>query len=172
MAEQRARGEHQPPTAAVVLDDRALALQQLLQEVLATFEPTPGAVFDMPQVQVKPQDIVEVCRLAKEDPRLDFKMLLCLAAVDYQEHLQVVYILLSLDKNQRVCIKADLPYDDPRLPTVSSLWRGADWYEREAHDLFGVVFEGHQNLEPLLLYEGFEGYPGRKEFPFHDYQEF
>jgi NADH-quinone oxidoreductase subunit C len=55
---------------------------------------------------------------------------------------------------------------------VTSVWRAADWYEREAHDLFGVHFEGHPDLSPLLLYEGFEGYPGRKEYPFNDYQEF
>ncbi|WP_347221931.1 NADH-quinone oxidoreductase subunit C [Mycolicibacterium poriferae] len=58
------------------------------------------------------------------------------------------------------------------LPSVTSVWRAADWYEREAHDLFGVHFEGHPDLSPLLLYEGFAGYPGRKEYPFNDYQEF
>ena len=51
------------------------------------------------------------------------------------------------------------------------MWRGADWFEREGHDLFVVVFEGHPDLSPLLLYEGFEGHPGRKSFPFHDYDE-
>ena len=69
-------------------------------------------------------------------------------------------------------IKTNVPYDDLHLATVTSIWRGADWYEREAHDLFGVIFDGHPNLKPLILYEGFEGYPGRKEHPFHDYQEF
>ena len=57
------------------------------------------------------------------------------------------------------------------LPTVTGVWGGADWYERESNDLFGVRFEGHPNLVPLLLYEDFEGYPGRKSFPFHDYDE-
>ena len=54
---------------------------------------------------------------------------------------------------------------------MTSVWRGANWFEREAHDLFGVVFNGHPDLRPLLLYEGFEGYPGRKEFPSHEYTE-
>ena len=69
-------------------------------------------------------------------------------------------------------IKANVPFEDPHLPSVTSVWRAAEWYEREAHDLFGVTFDGHPNLAPLLLYEGFEGYPGRKEYSFHEYQEF
>ena len=59
----------------------------------------------------------------------------------------------------------------PVVPSVISVWRASDWFEREGHDLFGIVFEGHPDLSPLLLYEGFDGYPGRKSFPFHDYQE-
>ena len=69
-------------------------------------------------------------------------------------------------------MKTDLPYENPSLPTLTEIWRAADWYEREAHDLFGVEFEGHPDLSPLLLYEGFEGHPGLKEFPFHDYDEY
>ena len=172
MAEQRPRPEHHTPEAEAHLDSRAQALQALLGEVLAPFRPEHGAVIDIPQITVRPHQVQDVCRVAKDDPRLDFKMLLCLAGVDYKEHLQVVYVLLSLNLEQKLMIKTDLPPDDPRVPSVADIWRAADWYEREAHDLFGIVFEGHPGLEPLLLYEGFEGYPARKDFPFHDYQEF
>ena len=68
-------------------------------------------------------------------------------------------------------MKISIPYDDPRIDSVTGIWRAANWFERESHDLYGVVFEGHPNLEPLLLYEDFEGYPGRKSFPFHEYKE-
>ena len=136
------------------------------------FEPQVGAALDTPEITVKSQDIVEVCRALKDEPRLSFKLLLCLLAVDYKEYFQVVYVLLSIEYEYKLLIKTDVPYDDPHLPTVTSVWRGADWYEREAHDLFGVVFDGHPELEPLILYHGFEGYPGRKEHAFHDYQEF
>jgi NADH-quinone oxidoreductase subunit C len=95
-----------------------------------------------------------------------------LACVDYLEYFQIVYILHSLDPDRTAVIKTDVPYETAALPSVTSVWRAADWYEREAHDLFGVHFEGHPDLSPLLLYEGFEGYPGRKEYPFNDYQEF
>ena len=62
-------------------------------------------------------------------------------------------------------------HDNPLVPSVISIWRGADWFEREGHDLFGVVFQGIRTLAPLVLYEGFEGHPGLKSFPFHDYEE-
>ncbi|MBM3941685.1 MAG: NADH-quinone oxidoreductase subunit C [SAR202 cluster bacterium] len=143
-----------------------------VQEALKDFHPQPGALFDLPQVHVESKDILEVCRRAKTDAKLQMEMLSCLAAVDYKDHLQVVYFLYALSLGQTLVIKTDLPNEAPRLSTVTSLWAAADWYEREAHDLFGVVFDGHPALTPLLLYEGFEGRPGRKDFPFHDYQEF
>ena len=142
------------------------------QEVLQEFNPQPGVLHDLPQVTVEPGDTDRVCRLAKEDPRLAFEQLLCLACVDYKDSLQLVYILHSLEPDRTLVVKTNVPYDDPRLPSVTPIWRAGEWYEREAHDLFGVVFDGHPDLAPLLLYEGFEGYPGRKEFPFNDYQEY
>ncbi|HCH09242.1 MAG TPA: NADH-quinone oxidoreductase subunit C, partial [Dehalococcoidia bacterium] len=77
----------------------------------------------------------------------------------------------SLDKRHKLVVKANVSPDDPVVPSLIDVWRGANWYERESHDLFGVSFAGHPNLVPLLLYEGFEGFPGRKNFPFHDYDE-
>ena len=112
-----------------------------------------------------------MCRLAQESPDLDFDYLRCLSVVDYVERLEVVYHLFSLEKRHKMVIKTSVPPDEPNVPTISSIWRAADWFEREGHDLFGVVFQGHPNLAPLLLYEGFEGFPGRKSFPFHEYDE-
>lgn len=142
------------------------------QTVLADFHPQPGALGDLPQLTVNAASIAKVCLRARNDPRLDLKMLHCLAAVDYKDHFQVVYFLHSLTQEGTLAIKADVPAATPSLPSVTSVWAAADWYEREAHDLFGIGFDGHPNMSPLLLYEGFEGYPGRKEFPFNDYQEF
>ena len=109
---------------------------------------------------------------AKDDPRIAVKMLLCLACVDYSDYFQLVYVLQSLDPERTLALRTDVPYSDATVPSVTPVWRAADWYEREAHDLFGVSFDGHPDLAPLLLYEGFEGFPGRKEFPFNEYQEF
>ncbi len=171
MAERPSSREHDA-AAESALDERAQALQQLLDDVLRDFAPEMGAAIDIPVVTVKPEHVVDVCRMMKEDPRLSFKMLLCLAAVDYIEYIQIVYTLLSLEHEHKLMIKTDVTYDELHLPSVTSVWRAADWYEREAHDLFGVSFDGHPNLLPLILYEGFEGYPARKEHPFHDYQEY
>jgi len=154
------------------LSQKGQDLLNTVTRVLGSRQVKTGVLLDRPQISVDPQEIVEVCRSLKDDPRTNFKTLLCMAAVDYKEYIQMVYFLLSMEKEYTLAVKVDLPYDSPKLPTISGVWRAADWYEREAHDLFGVEFEGHPDPSPLLLYEGFEGYPGRKEFPFHEYDEY
>jgi len=154
------------------LPSKGKVLLNLLSEVLSGHKVELGALFDYPEITIGPQTIVEVCRSLKEDVRTRFNMLTCIAAVDYKEYIQMVYILFSLDHRQSLVLKVNLTEEEPMVSSVSSIWRGAEWYEREAHDLFGVYFGGHPDLSPLLLYEGFEGYPGRKEFPFHEYQEY
>ena len=168
---QRQRREPQIPEAPVALDDRGNALSALLAEVLKDFDAEIGAAVDEVVVTVKPQDVPAICRTAKEDARLDFNYLRCISVVDYVERLEVVYHLFSLEKRHKMVVKTGVSPEKPHVPSVVSVWRGADWFEREGHDLFGVVFQGHPNLAPLVLYEGFEGYPGRKSFPFHDYDE-
>jgi len=169
---ERPRPEAHARAAEAALSERAQELQHRVQDVLGGFHPEAGAAVDTPTVLVGSGDIVEVCRTLRDEPSLAFKVLLCVAAVDYIEHIQMVYVLLSMEHEHKLLVKADIPLDAPRLPTLTTLWPAADWYEREAHDLFGVEFEGHPNLTPLLLYESFEGHPGRKDHPFHDYQEF
>ena len=166
-------GEPEPdadPLAALTSPGKELLGASL--EVLKNLSPEAGALNDIPQVSVDKEHTLEACRLMKADPRIAANMLLCLACVDYLEYFQLVYVLQSLAPERTVVLRTDVPYSDPTVPSVTSIWRGADWYEREAHDLFGVVFDGHPDLSPLLLYEGFEGFPGRREFPFNDYQEF
>ena len=154
------------------LDPGRLELLESALLVLEDFQPEPGALKDLPQVTIPKGHTKEACRRIKDDPRIAAKMLLCLSCVDYSEYFQLVYVLQSLEPERTLVLKTDVPYDDPTAPSVTSVWRAADWYEREAHDLFGVNFEGHPDLSPLLLYEGFEGYPGRKEYPLYEYQEF
>ncbi len=169
---QRPRPGGHAREAEAALGERAQELQHRVQDILSSFGPEAGAAVDTPTVLVASGDIVEVCRTLKDDPTLAFTALLCIAAVDYTEHIQVVYVLLSMEHEHKLLVKTNVPPDAPRLPSLTALWPAADWYEREAHDLFGVEFEGHPNLSPLLLYESFQGYPGRKDHPFHDYQEF
>ena len=171
MAERPRPGGH-AREAEAALGERAQDLQHRVQDVLSDFGPEAGAAVDTPTVLVASGDIVEVCRTLRDEPTLAFEVLLCIAAVDYTEHIQVVYVLLSMEHEHKLLVKTNVPPDAPRLPSLTALWPAADWYEREAHDLFGVEFEGHPNLSPLLLYESFQGYPGRKDHAFHDYQEF
>ena len=153
------------------LDERGQALSALLPSVLQGVGVSFGTALDEVVVVVEPGDVAEVCRIARENPALDFDYLRSLSVVDYVERLEVSYHLLSLGKRHKMVVKASLPPDDPRVPTVTGVWRGANWYEREGHDLFGVLFEGHPDLSPLLLYDGFEGHPGLRSFPFHEYDE-
>jgi NADH-quinone oxidoreductase subunit C len=115
---------------------------------------------------VDPDRIVEVCREFKND---GWNYLVDLAGVDYSKYpghtglrFGVAYTLYSFAKNQRVRLRT---LTDAKLPSVSSVWKTANWHEREVYDMFGVVFEGHPNLERILMWEGFNGHPLRKDFP-------
>jgi NADH-quinone oxidoreductase subunit C len=154
------------------LSDSNRKLLAVSGDVLRDFHPKPGVLHNLPQITIEPGNTATVCRLAKEDPRLALNQLLCLACVDYKEYFQLVYFLRSFEPERILVVKTDVPNDDPRVPSVAPVWRAAEWYEREAHELYGVQFDGHPGLTPLLLYEGFDGFPGRREYPFHDYQEF
>ncbi|MDP6300894.1 MAG: NADH-quinone oxidoreductase subunit C [SAR202 cluster bacterium] len=156
----------------MTLDETGEALSALVTEIISPkFEVEIGAAVDEVTVTVKPEDIPALCLAARDDERLDFNYLRCLSVVDYNDRLEVNYHLFSLDKRHKMAVKTNLSPDDAVVGTVIEVWAGADWYEREGHDLFGVTFAGHPNLVPLLLYEGFEGFPGRKSFPFHEYEE-
>jgi NADH-quinone oxidoreductase subunit C len=142
-----------------------------LAETLREFGPEMGAAMDEVVVTVGCDKVLEVATKLRDDPRTTCDFLRCLSVVDYEDRFEVVYHLYSMEENHRFVLKASVPYDDPHVSSLISVWPGADWYEREGHDLFGVVFDGHPNLAPLILYDGFQGYPGRKSFPFNDYQE-
>ena len=161
-----------PPDPVESLSPRRRAILDRALDILSDRTPIAGALGDLPQVTVPPAHIKEACRACRDDGEVDCRMLLCLACVDYQERFDLVYFLQSLAQERTLVIRAAVPYDAPLLPSVSEIWPAADWYEREAHDLFGVTFSGHPDLSPLLLYPEFEGFPGRKEYDFYDYREF
>ncbi len=171
-ARGRGRAEPEPVDEMAALSPEGRRILDVIAEALGDRKVETGAVSDRPRITVESSEIADICRTLKIHPRTSFRTLLCIAAVDYKEYIQMVYLLHSSKEEQTLAVKTDLPYENPSLPTLTEIWRAADWYEREAHDLFGVEFEGHPDLSPLLLYEGFEGHPGLKEFPFHDYDEY
>lgn len=120
--------------------------------------------------------ILDVVRFLRDDPDLQFNMLIDLFGVDclgrHRDHrFEVVYHFYSLgQKKHRVRIKCPLDADDPTIDSIVSIWPGADWYERECWDMFGVRFRGHPNLRRILMYEEFQGHPLRKDYPYNKRQ--
>jgi len=127
--------------------------------------------FDLLVATVTPEDLNPTCLILRDNNETTFDYLLLLCVVDYEDYLQVVYHLYSTTLKHTLVIKTNVSPEEPFLDSVTSVWKGADWYEREAHDLFGVLFNGHPSLSPLLLYEGFEGFPGRRNYEMPEYKE-
>ncbi len=114
---------------------------------------------------VKPESVLEVMKFLKEEPGLELNYLNSVSAVDFIEYFEVVYHLTSFKYNHSVVIKARVyGREDPAIPSVVSVWQGADFQEREIWDLMGVRFLGHPNLKRIMLWEGFLGHPLRKDF--------
>jgi NADH-quinone oxidoreductase subunit C len=117
-------------------------------------------------VILKKNYLREVCHFIHG--QLGFNMLMDICAVDYperEERFEVVYHLYSLEKRARLRIKIRTMEETSTVPSVHDIWRAANWFEREAFDMFGIQFEGHPNLKRLLTFEGFEGHPLRKDYP-------
>ncbi len=119
--------------------------------------------------RIEASQLHRAARFLRDDPDLDMAMLVDVTAVDRpqsEQRFEVVYHLHSLSHGHRVRLKIDAPGgDDPEVPTLADLWKGAQWLEREVFDMFGVRFSGHPDLRRLLLYPEFEGYPLRKDYP-------
>ena len=119
-----------------------------------------------PWIGVDPARIDAVAACCKNDPELDFKSMMCLSGVDAFASIQVVYHLHSMQKRHKIVLKVAVGKGSPVTKTVTDVWRGANWFERECYDLFGVRFEGHPDLRRILLPDDWEGYPLRKEYIF------
>lgn len=115
---------------------------------------------------VEPAAILEVSQFLKSDERLLLDHLETLAGVDYKDRLEVVYVLYSMKHHHRYTLKCRLPREDPKISTVESIWLVANWHEREAYDMLGIVFEGHSDLRRILCPDDWEGYPLRKDYKF------
>jgi NADH-quinone oxidoreductase subunit C len=116
-------------------------------------------------IEVKGEFLFKIATFLKTTPVLDFDYLVYITAVDYQEYFELIYHLMSLKHNHSLTLKTRCySRDFPSVPSVVSLWRGADFQEREVFDLMGISFDGHPNMKRIFLWEGFEGYPLRKDF--------
>ncbi|WP_104655166.1 NADH-quinone oxidoreductase subunit C [Ralstonia insidiosa] len=130
---------------------------------------------------VKAADYLDVMRTLRDDASLKFEQLMDLCGIDYADYgdgawngprFAAVSHLLSITNNWRVRVRVFAPEDDfPVVPSVTTIWNSADWFEREAFDLYGLVFEGHPDLRRILTDYGFIGHPFRKDFPVSGYVE-
>jgi len=143
----------------VALSGREIALR--LEEQF------PGSIVESSQnsLVVKNESLLEVATFLKTTPGLDFDYLTSITAVDYYNYFEVVYQLTSIKHNHSLVVKTRCyGRDNPSVPSVVSLWRGADFQEREIYDLMGISFDGHPNLKRIFLWEGFQGHPLRKDY--------
>ena len=129
-------------------------------------------------LEIRREDVSNVCRTLRDDPVFAYEQLMDLCGVDYLDYgkeapqrawrgprFAVVYHLLSLKHNRRLRLRAFLDNEMPMIASVVEIWNSANWFEREAFDLFGIVFEGHPDLRRILTDYGFVGHPFRKDFP-------
>jgi len=120
---------------------------------------------DETEIRVTPADLTAVLRDLHDDAAFDFGLLADLAGVDTGTTLQTVYHLWSARSGDWLrVIAVDLPRDDPRVPSVTGLWPGAEWMEREAYDMFGIVFEGNRDLRRVYMPADYTSFPLRKDF--------
>jgi NADH-quinone oxidoreductase subunit C len=118
-------------------------------------------------VTIPKKDILEIYKFLYSDPDLQYNLLTDLCGVDFfpqSPRFEVVYHLYSIKNNQRLRVKTKIG-ENESISSVESVWKVANWYEREAYDLLGISFENHSDLRRILLWDGYEGHPLRKDYP-------
>jgi NADH-quinone oxidoreductase subunit C len=157
------------------------ALQETLKALLGEQVRSLDIVRDELTMVVAAPDYLSVMQTLRDAPGARFEQMIDLCGIDYQEYgdgrwegarFAAVVHLLSVSLNQRLRVRVFCPEDDfPVLPSITALWSSANWYEREAFDLYGIVFEGHNDLRRILTDYGFIGHPFRKDFPLSGHVE-
>jgi NADH-quinone oxidoreductase subunit C len=153
--------------ASVLASEELAELKEHVDATLGEALVESKLAFGELTVTVSPNKIVQTLKFLRDDPLCRFIQLLDLAGVDWPERrrrFEVVYHLLSMQDNVRIRVKVRVAEGDT-VPTVTEVFPNADWYEREAFDLYGIIFEGHPDLRRILTDYGFEGHPLRKDFP-------
>jgi NADH-quinone oxidoreductase subunit C len=141
-----------------------LIQQQLGAKVLQTLQAQGDDIVILERAGLR-----ESFRLFKEDSKLNYDFLSDITAVDYWQkkdpRFEVVYQITSLKNRRRLRVRVPVPESDPTVESLTPLWRGANFLEREVWDLFGIRFTGHPDLRRILLYDEFQGHPLRKDYP-------
>ena len=149
----------------------SLPAPEQLKAALESRLPGVTVTVDGGALVVEPKDLAAVCRALHADPQWQLDYLSNLTAVDYptEQRMDVVYHLYSMAlKHGPVTLRVKLPRANPVVASVTPIWRGAEFQEREVYDLFGVRFEGHPDLRRILMWDGFDGHPMRKDYVVED----
>jgi NADH-quinone oxidoreductase subunit C len=118
-----------------------------------------------PFARIAPDKIKDVSMFLRDEEKFAFDSLMCLSGVDYTGgKIGVVYNLASMKWGHKFTLKVDVPIDKPNVPTVEAVWKTANWHEREAYDMVGVIFDGHPDLRRILLPDDWDGFPLRKDY--------
>jgi len=133
-------------------------------------EEAKAPVYMTPGAWIPAERLTGICRFVAADPAFAMDYLSFVTGVDYpeQKRIEVVYHLFSSQHRHELLLKVRVPRDDPRVESVTSIWRGADWHEREAYDLLGIVFAGHPNLRRIMMTDDWVGHPLRKDYIYED----
>ena len=145
-----------------------------IEEIKTDLESKSGASITVESgaLVIPKEKLTDVARFLKDSPEYRMDYLSCVTGVDYKEHLEVVYHLYSMEKKEGpLVLKARTDREACLLPSVTPIWRGAEFQEREAFDMVGVRFEGHPDLRRILMWDGFEHYPLRKDYVQEDQDE-
>ena len=143
-------------TVAINGDDLAKKLQDACESTIISSS--------REAVTVDSKQLYKVAEYLKNTKGFEFDYLTFATAVDYINHFEIVYRLVSLKHNHSLILKTRCTREAPVVPSLTPLWRAAYYQEREIFDLFGIKFEGHPDLRRLLMWEGFEGYPLRRDY--------
>lgn len=163
------------------MSDRLEQLRSRIERVLGNRIQSTAIEHHELTVVLHPATYAEAALLLRDDPSLAFEQLIDLCGVDYKDYADgtwsgprfaVVSHLLSIEHNQRLRIRVFAPDDDyPLVASMVPVWNSANWFEREAFDLFGILFDGHEDLRRILTDYGFIGHPFRKDFPISGHVE-
>lgn len=141
-------------------------VKKVSAEVTTDEKSSPKAIL------VPAQDLIKVCTELQQNPEMYFDMLSCLTGIDngiQANTMEVVYNLYSISFNIHLMLKVILPRENAVIDSVSSIWRTADWHEREAFDMYGITFTNHADLRRILLPADWKGYPLRKDYNHEEY---
>lgn len=144
--------------------ERLELIKSKLEEYNVQFTDVNGT----PAVITNPENVINVCNTLKSDGNISFEMLLDVLGIDNfkkEKRFEVVCSLYSLKFKDRIFVKVPLDSKNPEMPSLTALWKGANWYERETYDMLGIVFTGHPDLRRIYMPEDYEHYPLRKDFP-------